>query len=44
MIEGWAYQGLRCVNCGAIVADPGFPLMAAVDRLLMARRSADGAS
>ena len=44
MIDGWAYQGLRCVNCGAIMADPGFPLMNAVGPLPVLRRGAEGAS
>jgi hypothetical protein len=44
MIEGWAYQGLRCVNCGAIVADTGFPLMNTIGYLPVLRQGAEGAS
>lgn len=32
MIEFWAYQGLRCVNCGAIVETSDLSLLMEVGR------------
>lgn len=45
MMEGWTYQGLRCVNCGAIVGDRDLSLKVETGHLMPAlRRGAEGAS